>query len=118
MISNFQQTDEGKYGCIAGNSAGFERAEVNLVVGTSSASVKSPTGYSTAAELEGDEKMTKTILITGGVVTLYMVLVLVLMIWCRYRTAKRKAALMSNQIGNKPDNGDLEMKERKSLTSQ
>ncbi|XP_053207688.1 tyrosine-protein kinase-like otk [Panonychus citri] len=119
LISNFQQKDEGKYGCIAGNSAGLERAEVNLAIGTSSSSVRSANGYSaTSTELEGDDKMTKTILITGGVVTLYMVFVLILMIWCRYRTAKRKAASMLNHNGNKPENGDLEMKERKSLTSQ
>lgn len=42
-------------------------------------------------EDEDENVMTKTVTITLGASAAYMILVIGLMVWCRYRRAKRKA---------------------------
>ncbi|XP_015792871.1 tyrosine-protein kinase-like otk [Tetranychus urticae] len=102
VIFDATPIDQARYGCIAGNLKGFERAEVDLVVKISELS-----------EHESEARMTKTMMITVGGVTLYMVLVIVLVIWYRVRNERRKAAaLIYSQNGSKPDISGLEMKER------
>ncbi|XP_076311733.1 inactive tyrosine-protein kinase 7-like isoform X1 [Tachypleus tridentatus] len=104
-VSEAHRNDEGKYGCTAGNSGGFRRTEVKLVV-------QSGESYSpnlVGAGLDGNENtMTKTVTITLGAAAVYMVLVMGLMIWCRFRRARRKALLLAQATADvaKSENGD------------
>ena len=57
--------------------------------------------------------MTRTVTITLSAAALYMLLVMALMIYCRYRRAKRKAtAIARNAQQNGTENGDLELRDR------
>uniref|UniRef100_A0A1B0AGA3 Tyrosine-protein kinase-like otk n=1 Tax=Glossina pallidipes TaxID=7398 RepID=A0A1B0AGA3_GLOPL len=82
VVRNVQQKDEGIYGCTIGNSAGLKREEVRFIV-------KLPD-----SEDGGDGLLiTRAVLITMSVALAYIVLVVGLMIWCRYRRQARKARL-------------------------
>ena len=57
--------------------------------------------------------MTRTVTITLSAAALYMFLVMALMIYCRYRRAKRKATAIARIAHqNRTENGDLELKDR------
>ncbi|XP_017839237.1 tyrosine-protein kinase-like otk [Drosophila busckii] len=97
-IRNVLAEDEGRYGCTIGNSAGLKREEVRLVVRT------------TGDNLLGEEQagdgflVTRAVLITMTVALAYIVLVVGLMLWCRYRRQARKARL--NELSAKEAGGD------------
>ncbi|KAK7869179.1 hypothetical protein R5R35_006628 [Gryllus longicercus] len=103
-------SDGGKYGCTAGNSGGFKREEVTLIV-------ESNEGYQPSEGIEqGETMMTKTVGITLGAAAAYMVLVVGLMAWCRHRRRKRKqagldapAAEGTHALLGKVENGDVIM---------
>ncbi|KAM8711191.1 hypothetical protein ACLKA7_000343 [Drosophila subpalustris] len=98
VIRNVQAEDEGKYGCTIGNSAGLKREEVRLLVRASGDSFL-------AEETAGDGFLvTRAVLITMTVALAYIVLVVGLMLWCRYRRQARKARL--NELSNKEAGGD------------
>ncbi|KAJ8929669.1 hypothetical protein NQ314_017619 [Rhamnusium bicolor] len=80
-ISEVHREDENTYGCTAGSSAGLNRKEVQLIV-------HSKDGYH--PETDGDSTVTKAVLITMSVAGAYIVLVIGLMVWCRYRRRSRK----------------------------
>ncbi|KAL1485994.1 hypothetical protein MTO96_031585 [Rhipicephalus appendiculatus] len=101
-ISEVHRDDDGKYGCTAGNSGGLRRVEASLVVLDSE-------GYSSGSLPgvgdPGENTMAKTVTITLGAAAIYMMLVMGLMIWCRFRRARRKAMLLlqvSSEVA-KPD---------------
>eukprot|EP00099_Drosophila_melanogaster_P014907 NP_523705.2 off-track, isoform A [Drosophila melanogaster] len=97
-IRNVQVEDEGSYGCTIGNSAGLKREDVQLVVKT--------TGDGFAPEESGGDGflVTRAVLITMTVALAYIVLVVGLMLWCRYRRQARKARL--NDLSTKEAGGD------------
>ncbi|KAG4069728.1 hypothetical protein HA402_008566 [Bradysia odoriphaga] len=77
--------DEGAYGCTIGSSAGLKREEIRL-------NVKAADEFT--AEESGDGFMiTRAVLITMSVAFAYIILVVGLMLWCRYRRQARKARL-------------------------
>ncbi|XP_076669131.1 inactive tyrosine-protein kinase 7 [Andrena cerasifolii] len=95
--------DEGKYGCTAGNSGGLKREEVQL-------NVKSDT-YRFDNDLDaGDDgsMMTKTVTITLSAAAAYMVLVVGLMVYCRYRRRRRKQQYLQEQAEEKLENGEVQ----------
>ncbi|XP_022240564.1 inactive tyrosine-protein kinase 7-like [Limulus polyphemus] len=105
-VSEAHRNDEGKYGCTAGNSGGFRRTEIKLVVQSGESYSPNQIG----AGLDGNENtMTKTVTITLGAAAVYMVLVMGLMIWCRFRRARRKALLLAQATADvaKSENGDV-----------
>lgn len=108
IIDQAYVEDTGKYGCTAGNSGGFIRSEMSLSVVSSEEYHRNPMS---ANPEESTDKMKRTVAITLTAATLYMVLVMALMVYCRYRRAKRKANAGARAVQNKP-NTDLEMKER------
>uniref|UniRef100_A0A1A9WQZ8 Tyrosine-protein kinase-like otk n=1 Tax=Glossina brevipalpis TaxID=37001 RepID=A0A1A9WQZ8_9MUSC len=94
VIRNVQQKDEGIYGCTIGNSAGLKREEVRFTI-------KSADG-----EDSGDGLLiTRAVLITMSVALAYIILVVGLMIWCRYRRQARKARLNDANLDN-PEIGE------------
>ncbi|XP_063911044.1 tyrosine-protein kinase-like otk [Zophobas morio] len=99
FISEVHRDDENKYGCTAGNSAGLNRQEVQLIV-------HSRDGFLP----EGDSTVTKAVLITMSVAGAYIVLVIGLMVWCRYRRRSRKVPVTD---AAKTENGDLDHAELK-----
>ncbi|XP_067142021.1 inactive tyrosine-protein kinase 7-like isoform X1 [Centruroides vittatus] len=113
-VSEVHMDDHGKYGCTAGNSGGFRRTEVNLTV--KSAEYYNPNLL--GKEDQAENTMAKTVAITLGAAAVYMILVLGLMIWCRYRRIRRKAMLLAQATAEvaKSENGDIpadtEMKDR------
>ncbi|XP_011184428.2 tyrosine-protein kinase-like otk [Zeugodacus cucurbitae] len=97
-IRDVQPDDEGRYGCTIGNSAGLKREEVRFVV-------KSTDG--TATEESGDGFLiTRAVLITMSVAFAYIILVVGLMIWCRFRRQARKARLNEANKDN-PESGEM-----------
>ncbi|XP_053961875.1 tyrosine-protein kinase-like otk [Anastrepha ludens] len=97
-IRDVHTDDEGRYGCTIGNSAGLKREEVRFVV-------KSSDGA--ASEETGDGFLiTRAVLITMSVALAYIVLVVGLMIWCRFRRQARKARLNEANKDN-PESGEL-----------
>ncbi|UYV74878.1 PTK7 [Cordylochernes scorpioides] len=102
FLSETRQEDQGKYGCTIGNSGGLRRSEISLTV-------LSGELYSRRSS-NGEPSMTKTVLITLGAAAVYMVMVVGLMVWCRVRRARRKAALLAASAATadgKLENGDL-----------
>ncbi|XP_018496101.1 inactive tyrosine-protein kinase 7 [Galendromus occidentalis] len=100
FIQEAYMRDTGQYGCTAGNRGGFNRTEVSLVVASSKDFVPS---YNLSGD-SGDGTISKTIGITLGAAGVYMILVLSLMLYCRVRRARRKAALLgSRPKGNSSD---------------
>ncbi|XP_014204264.1 inactive tyrosine-protein kinase 7-like [Copidosoma floridanum] len=94
FIKEVYLTDEGKYGCTAGNSGGFKRTEMHLTV-------RAVEGYRSDMELDitdDGSMMTKTVIITLGVATAYMMLVIGLMLYCRYRRRRRKQRDLQEQV--------------------
>ncbi|XP_037954224.1 tyrosine-protein kinase-like otk, partial [Teleopsis dalmanni] len=85
-IRDVQPDDEGNYGCTIGNSAGLKREEVKFVV-------KSVDNYLVDGESNEGFLITRAVMITMTVALAYIVLVVGLMIWCRYRRQARKARL-------------------------
>ncbi|XP_050311657.1 tyrosine-protein kinase-like otk [Anthonomus grandis grandis] len=98
-IKEVGREDQNKYGCTAGSSAGLNRKEVELFVHTSD-------GFQT---VQGDTTVTKAVLITMSVAGAYIVLVIGLMVWCRYRRKSRKLPIGDGKL----DNGDMENQELK-----
>lgn len=101
FISEVHKDDNGKYGCTAGNSGGFKRLEISLLV-------HSAEHLSNAAD-PGEHTMTKTVAITLGAAAVYMLLVLGLLVWCRMRRAKRKALFLAQATADvaKSENGEV-----------
>ncbi|XP_034939259.1 tyrosine-protein kinase-like otk [Chelonus insularis] len=95
-------SDEGKYGCTAGNSGGLKRVEVQL-------NVKPGDGYRSDLDVENYDgsMMTKTVTITLSVAAAYMVLVVGLMVYCRYRRRRRKQQYLQEHGEEKLENGDI-----------
>ncbi|XP_012217658.1 tyrosine-protein kinase-like otk [Linepithema humile] len=104
-IKEVYLSDEGKYGCTAGNRiGGLKREEVQLIV-------KAGDGYRTDMDLEANDDgsmMTKTVTITLSAAAAYMVLVVGLMLYCRYRRRRRKQQYLQEQTENKMENGDVQ----------
>ncbi|XP_060519446.1 tyrosine-protein kinase-like otk [Cylas formicarius] len=94
-ITEVYREDENKYGCTAGNSAGLNRKEVQLIV-------RSTDGYHPGSD--GDSTVTKAVLITMSVAGAYIILVIGLMVWCRYRRRSRKLPIADTKL----ENGDME----------
>uniref|UniRef100_A0AAR5QBM0 Tyrosine-protein kinase-like otk n=1 Tax=Dendroctonus ponderosae TaxID=77166 RepID=A0AAR5QBM0_DENPD len=92
-ISEVYRDDQNKYGCTAGNSAGLNRKEVELFV-------NGP---------EADATVTKAFLITMSVAGAYIVLVVGLMVWCKYVRRSRKLPIADAKL----ENGDMENQELK-----
>ncbi|KAH8403901.1 hypothetical protein KR215_005905, partial [Drosophila sulfurigaster] len=97
-IRNVQAEDEGKYGCTIGNSAGLKREEVRLLVRSNG------DGFITEESAGDGFLVTRAVLITMTVALAYIVLVVGLMLWCRYRRQARKARL--NELSIKEAGGD------------
>ncbi|XP_071450356.1 inactive tyrosine-protein kinase 7 [Hetaerina americana] len=87
-VKEIQPGDDGKYGCTAGNSGGFKREEVTLLV----RSGEGERGEIGDEGLSDGSMMTKTVTITLSAAAAYMLLVVGLMFWCRYRRLRRKQA--------------------------
>ncbi|XP_043256636.1 tyrosine-protein kinase-like otk [Colletes gigas] len=103
-ITEVYLSDEGKYGCMAGNSGGLKREEVQL-------NVKPGDTYRFDMDLEeGDDgsMMTKTVMITLSAAAAYMVLVVGLMLYCRYRRRRRKQQYLQEQADEKLENGEVQ----------
>ncbi|CAL7946572.1 unnamed protein product [Xylocopa violacea] len=103
-IREVHMADEGKYGCTAGNSGGLKREEVQL-------NVKAGDTYRFDMDLElGDEgsMMTKTVTITLSAAAAYMVLVVGLMLYCRYRRRRKKQHYLQEQAEEKLENGEVQ----------
>lgn len=116
FISEVYRDDENKYGCTAGNSAGLNRKEVRLIVHSNYIINRNicrinnlnknrfigGEGYRPDGNIEDLENegamITKAVLITMSVAGAYMILVIGLMVWCRYRRKARKLAI--NAEGN------------------
>ncbi|PBC26832.1 Tyrosine-protein kinase [Apis cerana cerana] len=125
-IKEVYMSDEGKYGCTAGNSGGLKREEVQLNVKEGLCSLgdtcveiywsndlSSTAGdtYRFDMDLEvGDNgsMMTKTITITLSAAAAYMVLVVGLMLYCRYRRRRRKQQYLQEQAEEKLENGEVQ----------
>ncbi|TMW42531.1 hypothetical protein DOY81_012389 [Sarcophaga bullata] len=97
-IRNVQAEDEGSYGCTIGNSAGLKRQEVRFIVKTADVF---PLGETDSQE---GFLITRAVLITMSVAFAYIILVVGLMIWCRYRRQARKARLNENN----PEAGEVD----------
>ncbi|EEC20204.1 high affinity nerve growth factor receptor, putative [Ixodes scapularis] len=100
-------TDAGEYRCQV-NTTGFppETAKVATIT------VRGSEGYSSGSLPgvgdPGENTMAKTVTITLGAAAIYMMLVMGLMIWCRFRRARRKAMLLlqvTSEVGKSDDEG-------------
>ncbi|XP_043278777.1 inactive tyrosine-protein kinase 7-like isoform X2 [Venturia canescens] len=100
-IKEAHLSDEGMYGCTAGNSGGLKRVEVQLNVRDS---------YRPEVDVDGYDgsMMTKTVTITLSVAAAYMVLVVGLMLYCRYRRRRRKQQYLQEQAEEKLENGEVQ----------
>uniref|UniRef100_A0A1B0CEU7 Tyrosine-protein kinase-like otk n=1 Tax=Lutzomyia longipalpis TaxID=7200 RepID=A0A1B0CEU7_LUTLO len=88
FITEVHPEDEGKYGCTIGNSAGLKREEVRLVVKSAEAMA--------SEETSDGFNITKAVLITMSFAAAYIVLVIALMLWCRYKRQVRKNRMNVN----------------------
>ncbi|KAL5286715.1 PTK7 family protein [Megaselia abdita] len=106
-INKVHLDDEGRYGCTIGNSAGLKREEVFL-------NVKPSETFITEEPQQDGTIITRAVLITMTIALAYIVLVVGLMIWCRYRRQAKKARLAEIskdlEIGSngKVTNGELD----------
>ncbi|CAH0388728.1 unnamed protein product [Bemisia tabaci] len=89
LITEVHLNDEGKYGCTAGNSGGFNRSEVFLNV-ISEGYHPGPDGWMDSGD---DFMLTRTVIVTLSAAGSYMFLVIGLTAWCRLRRRRRKMAL-------------------------
>ncbi|KRT79751.1 Immunoglobulin, partial [Oryctes borbonicus] len=101
FIKEVHKEDENNYGCTAGSSAGLNRKEVRLVVHGRDHQADNGSEGST---------VTKAVLITMSVAAAYIILVVGLMVWCRYRRRSRKLPITDSA---KTENGDIEHTELK-----
>ncbi|KAL1516132.1 hypothetical protein ABEB36_000053 [Hypothenemus hampei] len=85
-ITEVYYEDQNKYGCTAGNSAGLNRKEVQLIVHSH--------------DQGGDATVTKAFLITMSVAGAYIILVVGLMVWCKYVRRSRKLPLTDDKLEN------------------
>ncbi|XP_051157580.1 tyrosine-protein kinase-like otk [Leptopilina boulardi] len=97
-------TDEGKYGCTAGNSGGLKREEIQLNVKAGN-SFRSDLDFDS---IEDQSMMTKTVTITLSAAAAYMILVVGLMLYCRYRRRKRKQQYLQELGEEKLENGEVQ----------
>ncbi|XP_035227306.1 tyrosine-protein kinase-like otk [Stegodyphus dumicola] len=116
--SEIHADDEGKYGCTAGNSGGLRRHEVSLTV---KAREFNTNRIGRDFGNDGENTMTKTVAITLGAAGVYIILVVGLMMWCRYRRARRKAVMLAQATAdvakcetaeNSETMHDMELKDR------
>ncbi|GAB6021777.1 hypothetical protein CHUAL_004354 [Chamberlinius hualienensis] len=110
-VAEVHMDDQGKYGCTAGNSGGFKREEISLFVKSSEEFRPTLDAIDTLEEKKEENMMTKTVTITLGSAVAYMILVIGLMVWCKYKRARKKALYLqqANAEGillNKTENGD------------
>ncbi|XP_054708800.1 inactive tyrosine-protein kinase 7-like [Uloborus diversus] len=115
FASEVHADDEGKYGCTAGNSGGLRRHEVTLTVKSKESNTNriGRGGFGN----ESENTMTKTVAITLGAAGVYIVLVVSLMMWCRYRRARRKALMLAQATADAENSEvihDMELKDRTS----
>ncbi|XP_073988787.1 inactive tyrosine-protein kinase 7-like isoform X2 [Rhodnius prolixus] len=96
LIREVQITDEGKYGCTAGNVGGLKRYEVSLIV-RGSEGYRVGDGSETTGTNPGGSFLSKTVAITLGAAGAYMVLVIGLMAYCRCRSKRNKQQLANEQ---------------------
>ncbi|KAF5297401.1 hypothetical protein FQR65_LT01332 [Abscondita terminalis] len=118
-IKEVHREDENNYGCTAGSSAGLNRKEIRLIVHTREGYHPNvgdgyhPNGgegfHPNGGEAE-DSTVTKAVLITMSVAAAYIILVIGLMIWCRYRRRSRKLPIAE---AAKAENGDVDHTELK-----
>lgn len=97
LITEVHFEDEGRYGCTIGNSAGLKREEILLTVRSADG------GYIPEENTDGF-MMTRAVLITMSVACAYIIFVIGLMLWCRYRRQSRKNRL--NLLGK--ENGEID----------
>jgi len=116
VIRNIQAEDEGKYACTIGNSAGLKREEVRLLVRANG------DGFITEESAGDGFLVTRAVLITMTVALAYIVLVVGLMLWCRYRRQARKARLNELSIkeagGDQPDGSGKNTEQEPCLSKQ
>ncbi|KAF5296174.1 hypothetical protein FQA39_LY12628 [Lamprigera yunnana] len=106
FIREVHREDENNYGCTAGSSAGLNRKEIRLIVHTREG------GYRPNGAENEDSTVTKAVLITMSVAAAYIILVIGLMIWCRYRRRSRKLPIAdANKTENGGDADHTELKE-------
>lgn len=121
-IANVYAEDEGQYGCTIGSSAGLKREEVRMTVSRSTDDYAAAAGGSglnvseTGIDSNGGDQfmITRAVLITMSVAFAYIILVVGLMLWCRFRRQARKARLNlldkdAIENGGTGGNGDLKM---------
>nr|XP_022915980.1 tyrosine-protein kinase-like otk isoform X2 [Onthophagus taurus] len=99
-ITEVHREDDNSYGCTAGSSAGLNRKEVRLIV--------HGRDHQNENANEGSA-VTKAVLITMSVAAAYIILVVGLMVWCRYRRRSRKLPINDT----KTENGDIDHAELK-----
>ncbi|XP_014250092.1 inactive tyrosine-protein kinase 7-like [Cimex lectularius] len=94
-IQEVQTSDEGQYGCTAGNSGGLKRYEVTLIV-------KGNDGYKMYGDggEEQDSMLSKTVAVTLGAAGAYMILVIGLMVYCKCRSKRKKQTLQEVDPGS------------------
>ncbi|XP_065213547.1 tyrosine-protein kinase-like otk [Planococcus citri] len=112
LINELHLSDAGTYGCIAGNSGGFNKTEVILVV-------RSTDGNTIDGSLDSGESDTvgRTVAITLGAACAYILLVISLMAWCRYRRRKKKRTYSDLNVDSVPMD-DAEETKLQSNTSE
>lgn len=93
-ILDVHADDEGQYSCTIGSSAGLKREEVRMTVRIADDYASGSAGVGGGGEEPGDGFMiTRAVLITMSVAFAYIILVVGLMLWCRFRRQARKARL-------------------------
>ncbi|KAI5704032.1 hypothetical protein M8J75_001262 [Diaphorina citri] len=99
FISEVHQSDEGKYGCTAGNIKGFKRVETTLIV-------RSTEGFQPRSPDDLDpSSLPRTMAITLSIAAGYLLLVFGLMAWCRARRRKRKLIYLTQEANGGPEAG-------------
>lgn len=76
LIREVRGDDEGKYGCTIGSSAGLKREEIDFTIRDAATAT---------AEDDSDFTITKALLVTMALATAYILFVVLLMMWCRYK---------------------------------